>query len=221
MSKPPFPTLSQLCVSTALCLAPPAMAQEKTGIYANLYLGSSNLSSSSITESRPALPLLAGSASFGSGLGAGGAVGYRYGNGWAAELAWDYRRHNMKRVGGVATTGDFASNTYFVNGYYRFARTGMVRPFVGLGLGWAQEIDIDIERGGQQLSYSRSGSTALQAIVGAEYELSERWSLVGDLRWMRVRSGSFKPENAAAGGLLLNQPRYQPVSLQLGLTYRF
>lgn len=221
MSKSPCPTIAQLCLSTGLCLAAPAMAQEKAGLYANLYLGSSSLSSNTLSESRPALALLSGSASYGNGLGAGGALGYRYGNGWAAELAWDYRRHNLKRVGGVATGGDFASNTYFVNGYYRFAKTGMVRPFVGLGLGWTQEIDIDIERGGQQLSYSRSGSTALQAIVGAEYELSERWSLVGDLRWMRVGPGSFKPENAAAGGALLNQPRYQPVSLHVGLTYRF
>ncbi|MDV7399745.1 hypothetical protein RZS08_50490, partial [Arthrospira platensis SPKY1] len=93
--------------------------------------------------------------------------------------------------------------------------------FVGAGIGWAQEVDIDITRNGQELSYSRSGGAAIQAIVGGEIDISDRWSLVGDVRWTRVNSGTFKAENASSGGVLTGKPKYQPLSLNLGVTYKF
>jgi outer membrane protein W len=198
-----------------------AHAQEAPGLYANVYLGPSRLSSTGLTESRPAGGRIGDNAKFDGGIGFGGAVGYRYGNGWAAEVAWDYRRHGLKSVGGTPVDGDYASNTLFVNGYYRLPKWGAIRPFIGAGLGWTQEIDIDIERNGRELSYSRSGGVAFQAILGGEFELSSRWSLVGDVRWMRVGSRDFKAEGAAADGTLTGQLKYQPISLNLGLTYRF
>lgn len=221
MSAAPTSAFAVLTAMAVLLSPSSVLAQETPGSYASLYVGSSNLSSTTVTESRLLGPVLSGKASFGSGLGAGGAIGYRYGNGLAAELAWDYRRHDLKRVGAAVVGGDFASNTFFLNGYYRFPKTGSLRPFVGAGIGWNQEIDIDIERGGLGLSYSRSGSVAFQAIVGGEIELTDKWSLVADLRWMRINAGAFKPENAAAGGLLLNKPKYQPAAFHLGVSYRF
>jgi len=197
------------------------LSKEEPGSYLNLYTGTSNLSSTNLTESRPAASTLNGKAKFGSGVGLGGSYGYRYGNGWAAEIQWDYRRHDLKNVAGTTLDGDFASNTLFLNGYYRFDKIGSIRPFLGAGIGWTQEIDIDITRNGQELSYSRSGGAAIQAIAGGEYDISEKWSLVGDLRWMRVNSGTFKAENAASGGVLVGKPKYQPVSLNLGLSYKF
>jgi hypothetical protein len=196
-------------------------ANEKRGFYTNLYLGPSGLLSTDLTESRTQGGTASGSASFDPGFGFGGAVGYRYGNGWAAELAWDYRRHGLKRLGGTSVDGDFASNTFFLNGYYRFAKWGVVRPFVGAGLGWAQEVDIDIKRNGRELSYSRSGGVAFQGILGGEIDLSANWSLVGDVRAMGVSTGSFKAEDSSAGGRITRDPNYVPVSINLGLSYRF
>jgi hypothetical protein len=196
-------------------------AREKPGFYTNLYLGPSALLSTNATETRNSGGTASGSASFDPGIGIGGAVGYRYGNGWAAELAWDYRRHGLKRLGGTSVDGDFASNTFFLNGYYRFAKFGVVRPFVGAGLGWAQEVDIDIKRNGRELSYSRSGGVAFQGILGGEIDLSANWSLVGDVRAMGVSTGSFKAEDSSAGGRITRDPNYVPISLNLGLTYRF
>lgn len=198
-----------------------ASAHDTAGFYANLYAGPSFLSSTNLTETRSAGGNVSGNASFDTGFGFGGAVGYRYGNGWAAELAWDYRSQGLKRVGGTTADGDFASNTFFVNGYYRFAKWGIVRPFVGAGVGWTEEIDIDINRNGRSLSYSRSGAVAVQGILGGEIDLSAKWSLVGDIRAMGVSSGSFSAENGNAGGTLSGDLEYRPVSLNIGLSYRF
>ncbi len=215
--------LKMLMVSAVATVTSTAVfAKEPAGSYINLYVGPSNLSSTNLSESRPAPGgLVSGKATFSSGLGLGGAYGYRYGNGWAAEIQWDYRRHDLKNIGGSQIDGDFASNILFVNGYYRFDKMGSVRPFVGAGIGWAQEVDFDITRNGQSLSYSRSGGAAFQAIVGGEIDVSDRWSLVGDVRWTRVNSGTFKAENASSGGVLTGKPKYQPVSLNLGVTYKF
>lgn len=209
------------CTSIFLSVCLPAVAQEKAGLYLNAYGGVSKLGSTKVSESRPLFQTLSGKASFGSGIGLGGAVGYRYGNGWAAEIAWDYRSHELKGIGNTAVTGDFASTVLFVNGYYRFQKTGVVRPFLGLGLGYVTEMDIDIGRAGtsSELGYSRRGGLATQAIFGGEFDLSPNWSLSADLRLSKLASGTFKAETA--GSLIEGKPKYQPTSLNFGVTYKF
>jgi Outer membrane protein beta-barrel domain len=155
-----YSTKSLVCASLAglsMMATLPVAAQDQSGLYVSAYGGSSSLASTSLTESRTSLSTLTGKGSFGSGIGLGGAFGYRYGNGWAAELAWDYRSHDVKRIGGTPVQGDFASTTAFINGYYRFQKLGIVRPFVGAGLGYVTEIDMDLSRGGSEQEYSRRG----------------------------------------------------------------
>lgn len=197
----------------------PVVAQDRSGLYVSAYGGSSSLATTNLSESRTSLPTLTGKGSFGSGVGLGGAFGYRYGNGWAAELAWDYRSHDVKRIGGTPVQGDFASTTAFINGYYRFQKVGKVRPFVGAGLGYVTEMDMDLRRDVSEQEYSRRGGLAIQTIVGGEVELTDRWSVSADLRWSQMGSGSFK--STSAGATLSGKPKYQPTSVNLGVTYRF
>lgn len=215
-------TKSLVCASLAglsMMATLPVVAQDRSGLYVTAYGGSSSLASTNLSESRTSLPTLTGKGSFGSGIGLGGAFGYRYGNGWAAEVAWDYRGHDVKRIGGTAVQGDFASTTAFINGYHRFQKVGPVRPFVGAGLGYVTEIDMDLRRDGSEQEYSRRGGLAIQAIVGGEVELTDRWSLSADLRWSQMGSGSFK--STSAGATLGGKPKYQPTSVNLGMSYRF
>jgi outer membrane protein W len=217
-----FSTKSRVCTSLAglsILASMPVVAQERPGLYVSAYGGSSSLASTRLTESRTSLSTLAGKGSFGSGSGMGGAFGYRYGNGWSAELAWDYRSHDIKRIGGTPVEGDFASTTAFINGYYRFDKLGIVRPFVGAGLGYVTEMDIDLNRDGSEQEYSRRGGVAVQAIVGGEMELTDQWSVSTDLRWSEMGSGSF--QSSSTGATLSGKPKYQPTSVNLGLTYRF
>lgn len=208
------------CIAAAVLLAPLSVAaQDEPGFYASVYGGPSAMASTRFSESRATGPDVGGKVTFGSGIGFGAAVGRRYGNGWAVELAWDERGNFLKRIGGVEVDGNVFSSVVFLNGYYRFPAWGTVRPFLGAGVGYVVGLDIDVDRDGTEQEYSRQGGVALQAIAGGEYSLSSRWSLSGDLRWSRMGSGTFKA--TTPGTTLSGEPKYQPVSLNLSVSYRF
>lgn len=207
-------------ITTAVLLAPlSVVAQDEPGFYASVYGGLSTMASTRFSESRATGPAVGGKVDFGRGIGFGAAVGKRFGNGWAAELALDERGNLLKRVGGVAVEGNVFSEVLFLNGYYRFPARGAVRPFIGAGLGYVIGLDIDVDRDGTEQEYARRGGLAVQAIAGVEYSLSSQWSLSGDVRWSRMGSGTFKP--TTAGTSLSGKPKYQPASLNLGANYRF
>jgi opacity protein-like surface antigen len=199
---------------------------EPKGFYATIYGQYSRIGSSDLTESGA---LGAGSglrAEFGNGAGFGGDFGYRYGNGWAAEVEWNYRRHTLdalRQAGtSVARDGDFASNILLINGMRRFASGGAWTPYVGAGLGWVQEIDIDITPGGGSGSrgYSAGSKAAVQLLGGAEYALTPKWRLTADARWLRVGSVRLDNEVGNPGGKA-GPLKYNPLSVQVGLRYSF
>lgn len=207
-------------IAAAVLLAPLSVsAQDEPGFYVSVHGGPSAMASTSFSESRATGSDVGGKVTFGSGIGFGAAVGRRYGNGWAAELAWDERGNFIDRIGDVAVDGNVFSSVVFLNGYYRFPVWGAVRPFVGAGLGYVVGLDIDVDRDGTEQEYSRRGGVAMQAIAGGEYSLSSRWSLSGDVRWSRMGSGTFKA--TTAGTALSGKPKYQPASLNLTVSYRF
>ncbi len=207
-------------ITAAVLLAPLSVAAEdEPGFYASIYGGPSAMGSTSFSESRATGSSVSGKVDFGKGIGFGLAVGQRYSNGWAVELALDERGNLLRRVGGVAVDGNIFSEVIFLNAYYRFPAQGTVRPFIGAGLGYVIGMDIDVDRNGTEREYSRRGGVAVQAIAGVAYRLSSHWGLSGDVRWSRVGSGTF---NATTEGTSLSgEPKYQPVSLNLGLSYRF
>ena len=207
-------------ITAVVLLAPLSVAaQDEPGFYVTVYGGPSAMASTSFSESRATGPAVGGKVSFGRGIGFGAAVGHRFGNGWAAELALDERGNSLERVGGVAVDGNVFSEVVFLNAYYRFPVWGTVRPFIGAGLGYVVGLDIDVDRDGTEQEYSRRGGVAVQAIAGAKYRLSSHWSLSGDVRWSRMGSGTFKA--TTAGTTLSGKPKFQPASLNLGVSYRF
>lgn len=168
----PFNTRYVTCLTAVLLLAPlVAVAQDEATFYASAYGGVPAAPSTSFSEFRPTGPGVGGTAKFGGGLGFGAAVGRRFGNGWAVELAWDERGNYLRRVGGVSVDGNIFSELVLLNGYYRFPARGALRPFIGAGLGYVVAVDIDVDRNGSEQEYSRKGGVAVQAIVGAEYSL--------------------------------------------------
>lgn len=216
--------LAPLWCASLLPAAALAQAEPK-GFYATVYGQYSRIGASSFTESG-ALGAGAGlRAEFGGGLGLGGDFGWRYGNGWAAEVEWNYRSHPLDSLrqgaAALARDGDFASNILLVNGLRRFPG-GAWTPYLGAGIGWVQEIDIDLApaAGGAERGYSAGSKFAVQLIAGAEYALTSRWSLAGDARWMRVGSVRLNNEEGNPGGSA-SPLNYKPLSVQLGLRYRF
>ena len=152
---------------------------------------------------------------------AGIAGGYRFGNGWRTELAWEYRNNELTgAIGSIDyPTADFASSTLYLNGLYAFNSDSDWTPYVGAGLAFAQEIDIDFERDGVEQSYSSSGDTGVQVFAGIEYTLAPRWVLSGELRYSTITSLDLNPESGAPG--MITDIDYQHTSLQLGVSYQF
>ncbi len=206
-------------LAIGLGLSTPAMGEE-AGWYARAHGGLSGLSDADGNftfegEQQPA------TGKTDTGGFAGIAGGYSFGNGWRTELAWEYRRNDFTgSIGSIDyPTADFASSIMYLNSVYAFGGNSKWTPYVGAGIAWAQEVDIDFERDGVEQSYSSSGNSGLQVFAGLEYTLSPRWVVSGELRYGNVSSLDLEPESGAPG--MINDIDYQHTSLQLGLSYQF
>jgi outer membrane protein W len=225
-----FKLAGTLMVATILSAGVPAWADDSMSnegkFFGKLYGGASILGDQSISQTGVAAPGATSDASFDAGMVAGGAAGYYFTDNISAELAWDYRSNNLDKAnfsdGTNFNDGDFASNIFFVNGYYHLdpIMNSKFRPYVGAGLGYVQEIDIDLKNtGGAETSYSQDGEIAYQLIAGTSYGLTNNWDLTADIRYMRADGINLKTESG--GTAELRNVDYDPVSLTVGAVYKF
>lgn len=157
-----------------------------------------------------------------TGFNAGLGAGYRFGNHWAAELAWEYRTNDSETElpsGAVYDDGNYASSTLFLNGYYHFARSGRWDPYVGAGLGWLQEVDLDLEDDSGEISYSGDGDFGFQVFGGVNYHFSEAWAANAEIRYGMFTDLDLEGESDAPGEL--QSLDYEPLTIQFGVRYAF
>jgi len=81
-----------------------------------------------------------------------------------------------------------------------------------------QEIDIDLEIDGTELSYTGDGDTGFQIMAGITYEINESWSMNGELRYGRFSGIDLTGEGTTGQ---FNDLDYDPITLGLGLQYNF
>jgi opacity protein-like surface antigen len=205
--------LSAIAVLSAVTV--PVQAAETAHYYVKPYAGISYMND--VTGKTATAPI---DVELEKGLVLGGAFGYRYNANIAAEVVWEYRSNDSETIVGkdVYPEGNYASNIIYLNGLYYFEPWGSLTPYVGAGVGWMQEIDIDLERNGVETSYSNSGNFSYQGFVGVEYKLSAHWSVHTELRHAGGKSGTLEDEKTKAKFSSLN---YKPFTWQLGATYRF
>jgi opacity protein-like surface antigen len=157
-----------------------------------------------------------------TGFTAGLGAGYRFGNNWAAELAWEYRSNDNETElpsGAVYDDGNYASSTVFLNGYYHFDRSGRWDPYVGAGVGWLQEVDIDLEDASGEISYSGDGDIGFQVFGGVNYHFSEAWAANAEIRYGMFSDLDLEGESDAPGEL--QSLDYEPLTIQFGIRYAF
>ena len=157
-----------------------------------------------------------------NGFAAGIGIGYRYSPNFAVELAWEYRSNDSEALidGGTSLgSGNYASNTFFLNGLYFFSQSGRWQPYLGAGLSWLQEIDLDFEQDGVESSYSGDGDIGYQLFAGLNYDLTPDWGLQTELRYGSITSITLESE--AGDGSSFSGMDYQPFTVQVGLIYRF
>lgn len=177
----------------------------------------SDISGDSLVEGAAAGADIALSGGFAAGLG----LGYFYRPNFAVELSWEYRSNDSEVAlddGRRFSDGNYASNSFYLNAIHHFARQDAWQPYVGGGLVWIQEVDIDLEDSGQEISFEADGDMGWQAFAGMNYWLNERWAIHGEMRYGSVTGIDLGSES---GNGRINDLEYQPLSLQTGVLFYF
>ena len=210
-----------ITASLLLPLTAHAQDTDEQGWYLKPLLAISQLSDQTGTTSGVGMVNGAADVQLDGGFASGLNLGYSYGNNWAAEIGWEYRSNDSEVTladGQRFSEGNYASNSFFLNGIYSFNSSSSWQPYVGAGLSWVQEIDIDLETAGSELSYSGDGDSGFQVFAGIDYQLDSRWSVLGEVRYSSISDVELSGENTMGSFSGLD---YNPVSLQIGLKYRF
>ena len=165
----------------ALVILPAAaMADDDNRWYATANIGIGSLADAPLTYS-DGTQSDSVDASYEASFAGGGTLGYRFARGWALEGEIMYRRNELDPVAipqlGSFSEGDFASLALGINALYhfRFGTSGKWSGYVGPGIVYLQEIDIDFGSNGQQEISFETDDTALQFKFGGRYDFSERW----------------------------------------------
>ncbi len=190
--------------------------------YANARLGLNSLGDQTVSYP-DSITTSAASAEFDGGFLAGGSVGYQFGDSWRLEGELIYRTSEPDRIDlpgvDVFTEGDYSSLTFGANGYYDFNLFGSdkARAHAGAGIAWLQAIDTDFEQNGIEQSFS-SDDLGFQLILGARYNLGERWTLDAEARYLAATGIDMTGEDGAGGSVSAD---YDPLSLTVGFGWQF
>ncbi|MGC6481148.1 MAG: outer membrane beta-barrel protein [Porticoccaceae bacterium] len=192
---------------------------ETGGLYVKPTFGMSNLSNSSGVRTGQVDQVIEVNTSL--GFTAGISLGYRYNHNLSAELGWEYRSNDSETIysdGTLFPNGNFASNLFYVNGIWHFDARRKWHPYVGAGLGFIQEIDIDLEAGGIEQSFSDSGNFGSQVFGGIDYGLTEHLKVGVEIRYSNVSKVDLPAEENATGNI--NGLEYDPLTIGLTMTYQ-
>ncbi len=157
-----------------------------------------------------------------SGFTAGLSVRHDYeGTPWISELGWEYRSNDAQTTTSDNTRlpdGNYASNIFFLNARYQLDSGPSLTPWVGAGITWVQEIDLDSEDPTGERSFSDSGATGYQLMLGADYQLTDNFYITGELRYSGMTGIDLTQEGGSGEVRNLD---YQPITLGLGIGYQF
>ena len=161
--------------------------------------------------------------SFDGGFVVAGAVGYEITDNILIEAEYAYRSADVDRFDapGFGSGGDFASVILTANALYRLdgweTPIGQrLRPYAGFGVGFTQEIDLDIGSGASAGEYEDSGGFVWQVRGGLDWKLSDAVALNAELRYVDAGEPTF----SGPGGARLDVG-YAAVEGLVGLSYRF
>lgn len=209
-----------LTVIFLLALAPFSVAGEPGDWVVRPYFGFSQMSDQSASTNGVGAQNGSADIVVDPGFTAGFGMAYRINSKFSAELAWEYRSNDSETTladGDRYTEGNYASNTFFLNGIYHIEPHAQWHPYLGLGLSWIQEVDIDLERDGSEISYSGDGDIGFQAFAGVNYQVNKHWAWNAELRFGLIDGIGLTGEEGAVGRF--DNLDYNTTTLQFGLSY--
>ncbi len=218
--------MKHLALATSIVLLSPlvgtnALADDEK-FYATGNIGIGFLGSEDLTYSDSTLTATS-EADFDASFAGGGTFGYYLSDNWRVEGELMYRRNDMKDITldgvGASTGGDFASLSFGISALYEFQPTDnpRLKTYVGAGVAFVQEIDIDFEIDAAETSFE-TDETGLQLQAGARYDLNDRLFVDLTARYLTV-SGARMEFPADTSRTV--ESDYSPVTLSLGLGWRF
>ncbi|MEM7568571.1 MAG: outer membrane beta-barrel protein [Pseudomonadota bacterium] len=218
--------LVTLRIALALCLAPliaKAQApQDPVGPYVDLTAGLSLAGSPSSDFTALEGALQQGSTDLKSGWLGSFAAGYAFKGPLRAEVELSYRSNSVNSLStpGLTqvTSGDYASLMFFANGYYDITalETSFATfvPYVGFGVGLAEEVDADLSAGAQSFEFD-GNSFAYQFLAGVKWYYDSGFTGGLGVRHTRVDSIAL---TGNAGALDLN---YNPWAITASIGFQF
>ena len=193
--------------------------------YATAIGGASLISDPRVTYVSPGGAVTSGTFALDRGVMAGGSLGWYATPDWRVEGDYIYRSNKLRSstVPGLDASpsdADYASVLIMANLVRQFdgwqTTFATFRPYVGAGVGIAQEIDTDSSIGGQQREFS-GRRFAWQALAGIDWSYRSPWFAGVGLRY--VDAGTVRLEGTNGGGEL--KADYKGLGLELRLGYRF
>ena len=162
-----------------------------------------------LTGSQPA-------ASYDTGFAGLASVGYGLGTGLRVEGELGFRDNDIDDIAGVDGSGDVSALTVMGNVLYDIDLGGRLTPFVGVGVGLAQ-VDFDgVNPVGGSTVNNDSTAFAYQGIVGATYDVSDRFKLTLDYRYFAAPNVELTTNSGASA-----DSEYRSHSVMLGLRFSF
>ena len=169
------------------------------------------------------------------GYSAGAMVGYSFG-GPRVEFEYNYRNNGANTIatqgGTQSASGDLTANSYMLNVMYDFDTGSKWVPYVGLGLGMSdiKADNIHSSATGQDGSYLNGGGNkfAAQFIVGAEYQINDKFGVTIDWRGLWASNATFNYgigcKNGGTGACAQTGAvsyDYWNGAINLGIRYKF
>lgn len=169
-----------------------------------------------------------GEASYDPGQMFGAAIGKNFNANLALEIEFFYRSAEIdvnSSSGPLAgdVSGDFASTNLMFNAIYTFNKfdgeslLGKFKPYLGFGVGFLQQADIDIEIGGVEQEFDDHYLFATQVFTGITYELTSSWSIYAETRYNMAG----KIDLHSSGSKSTVEADYDGISCIAGLRYNF
>ncbi|GHF99125.1 outer membrane protein [Thalassotalea marina] len=156
-----------------------------------------------------------------NGNNVGLAFGFRYNDVLAVEFAWENRSNDAEiqlNMGGQYNDGHYDSSLILINGYYYFNTNSAWHPYAGVGVTWAQDVELELKDENNKMTYSGDGDNGFQLFIGVEYELTKQWAAQFEARYGAINNLSLISDKAPGAFRSLD---YETMTAQLAISYYF
>ena len=197
-------------------------SMDEQAFYVDLFGGLSLLNSPSSNFTPVGGALVDGEADLKTGWLGGLAVGYEFNSWLRVEGEISYRRNSVSGLTtpglDAATGGDYAALMFMANAYYDIADLdagfAVFTPYIGAGIGFAEEIDVDIDAA-MPLAQFEGNGFAYQFLAGVKWRYDS--NITGGLGVRYTRAGNITLDGDT--GTL--DVKYNPWAVILSVGYRF